>query len=175
MYKENTYWSTISCHKSKNWAILNSICASKAPKKQLTKICRMKWIFYHSRAMLANNWQETKINLLKVSQSRKQFLEFSILPKNERKTKKISSELSGYFFFPFFVCFWKNWEYQQFLWKNIGHWWFWTTQSFWVGHFGFFFPRKYLFLLHWKSENIYRIATNGWVEILMIILVSSPK
>ena len=99
MYKENTYWSTISCHKSKNWAILNSICASKAPKKQLTKICRMKWIFYHSRAMLANNWQETKINLLKVSQSRKQFLEFSILPKNERKTKKISSELSGYFFF----------------------------------------------------------------------------
>ena len=40
-------------------------------------------------------------SLLKVSKSRKQFLKFSILPKNERKTEKIYLETSQDIFFRF--------------------------------------------------------------------------
>ena len=57
-----------------------------------------------------------KKSSLKVSKSWKQFSEFSIIPKNERKTWKNYPKSSQDNFFSCFVCFfWKNWEFQFFL------------------------------------------------------------
>ncbi len=36
--------------------------------------------------------------------------------------------------------------------KNFENWRFWKTQFFWVGHFEFFFKKKFFFLLH-SHEN----------------------
>ena len=68
-----------------------------------------------------NNNPTLKIASLKVSKSRKQFLELSILPKNERKTWKKYPKRSQNNIFSCFVCFFENvfqiyWLLEQFLW-----------------------------------------------------------
>ena len=52
--------------------------------------------------------------------------------------------------------------------NNIKNWWNWKTLFFWVGHFGFF-------LLHPHKNQSKFLGLQGWVKILMITMVSSPK
>ena len=56
------------------------------------------------------------MSTVKVSKSLKQFLESSILPKNEWKTWKNYPKSSQDNFFSCFVRFWKNWEFQFLFW-----------------------------------------------------------
>ena len=45
----------------------------------------------------------------------------------------------------------------------------------WVGHFGLFFSFSFLFLLCSYENQSNLLGYQGWVEILMIILISSQK
>ena len=83
---------------------------------------------------------------LKVSKSWKQFLIFSILPKNERKTEKCFS-----------VVFWKNWEYR----KNV-------FEIYWPLGLGFFVLNIFLILSNYISPEklTQRKAEFLWWEII---------
>ena len=83
-------------------------------------------------------------------------------------------------------------KFSQFFFEN---WWFWKTQFFSVGHFEFFFFNFFLFffffffnfffnffhfffqffLLHPHKNQSKLLGYQGWVEILVITLVFSPK
>ena len=74
-----------------------------------------------------------RVTLLKVSKSQKQFLELSILPKNERKTwKNYPKSSQDDFFLVVGSFFWKNWEFQFFL--EI-YWPLATSVTFFIFHF----------------------------------------
>ena len=61
-------------------------------------------------------------------------------------------------------------KFSQTIFEN---WRFWKTQFFWVGHFGILFSKKKLLNPHENQSNL--LGYEGWVEILMITLVSSQK